>query len=126
MVHIFALKAFTLVLTLINNGPRRPVIKPMTTAPGRTSLGVTFSIRTLPNLREDAVQEENLPWTAASSIAIVTQAHPHDKNVFQSMENFQNGLGFESSKMKRAPPIGAEKAAATPADAPAAMNYLLL
>jgi len=98
----------------------------MTIAPGRTSDGVTFSIRTLPNLRDEAVQEENFPWTAASSIAIVTQAHPQDKNVFQSIENFQNGLGLESSKINSAPPIGAEKAAATPADAPAAMNYLLL
>ena len=121
-----ALNAFTLVLTLINKGPRIPVITPMNIAPGTTSVGVTFSILTLPNLREEAVQEENLPWTAASSIAIVTHAHPHDKNVFHSMENFQNGLGLESSNINKAPPIGAEKAAATPAEAPAAMNYLLL
>jgi hypothetical protein len=42
-------------------------------------------------LRADAVQVENSPWLAASKIAKQKTAIEHDKNVFQRIENFQNG-----------------------------------
>ena len=59
-------------------------------------------------------------------MAMKNTADALDMNVFQSIENFQNGLGCESSKKNRAPPIGAPKATLTPAEAPAAINYLFL
>lgn len=126
LVHNFALCALTLVLTLMNSGPSNPLTIPRITAPNITSVGVTSRILIFPNLREDAVHPSKWPCAAASVNASVTTAKLHDKNVFQSIENFQYVLGLDSSKMKRAPPMGAENAAATPADAPAEMNYLLL
>jgi hypothetical protein len=62
----------------------------------------------------------------ASSNARKNTAIEQVKKVFQSMENFQNGFGFDSSKMNKAPPIGAPKAHATPPEAPAAINCLFL
>ena len=61
-----------------------------------------------------------------SKIAMKNTADELDTNVFHSIENFQNGFGWESSKKNNAPPIGAPKATLTPAEAPAAMNYLFL
>ena len=42
--------------------------------------------------------------------------------VFQIIEKVQNEVGFDISYANRAPPIGAPKAAATPADPPAAIS----
>ena len=42
------------------------------------------------------------------------------KNIFHVSSNDQNEEGRLTSKMKRVPPIGAPKAALTPAAAPAA------
>ena len=50
----------------------------------------------------------------------------HEKNTFQIIVNFQNVFGFDISYAKSAPPMGAPNAALTPAEAPAAMNYLFL
>ena len=47
-----------------------------------------------------------------------------EKNVSQMVRNVQNVVGFESSYVNKAPPIGDPKAALTPADAPAAMKVL--
>ena len=110
----------------MKRGPRRPDIIPRIIAPGRTSLGVMSTTLTAPNLRAEAVQVLNLPWVDASNTAKKNTAIPQEKNVFHNIENFQKGFGLESSKMKRAPPIGAPNAQATPAEAPAAMNYLFL
>lgn len=125
VVQIFALMAFTFVLMLMKKDPNIPLKIPNTTAPTKTSVGVTSSTLTFPNLRDDAVQEENLPLAAASKIAKQKTAIEHDKKVFQRMENFQNGW-FDNSNMNRAPPIGAPNATLTPAEAPAAMSYLFL
>jgi hypothetical protein len=110
----------------MNRGPSKPEITPKIIAPGRTSLGVIFATLTWPNLRADAVQVLNFPCVMASNTARKNTAIEQVKNVFQSIENFQNGLGLESSNMNKAPPIGAPKAQATPAEAPAAINYLFL
>ena len=52
-------------------------------------------------------------------------AKQHETNVLYNKENFHIVQGLVSSKMNKAPPIGALNAALTPAEAPAAMNYLL-
>ena len=91
VVQIFALMAFTLVLMLMKNDPNKPLTIPKTMAPTMTSVGVTSSTLTFPNLRDAAVQESNLPLARASNIARQKTATEHDKNVFQRMENFQNG-----------------------------------
>ena len=44
----------------------------------------------------------------------------------QSMLNVQKVFGLDISYEKRAPPIGAPKAAETPAEAPAAIIYLFI
>ena len=45
-----------------------------------------------------------------------------EKKIFQSTENDQKVFGLETSYANSVPPIGAPKAALTPADVPAAMN----
>ena len=91
VVQIFALIAFTLVLMLMKKDPNKPLKIPKTTAPTMTSVGVTSSTLTFPNLRDDAVQVENLPLATASKMAKQKTAIEHVKNVFQRVENFQNG-----------------------------------
>ena len=125
-VQILARKALTRVLTFTKSGPSSPETIPKIMAPGSTSLGVISSTLTFPNLRAEAVQLLKWPWTDASNTAMKKTAIPQVKNVFQRSENFQNGLCLASSNIKRAPPIGAPKAQATPAEAPAAMNCLFL
>jgi len=48
------------------------------------------------------------------------------KKVLQSMLKSQNVLGLESSYENKVPPMGAPKAALTPADTPAQVNSRLL
>ena len=57
-------------------------------------------------------------WQAANVITDVA----HAMNTFHVTVKVQNVVGFESSYVKRAPPTGEPKAAATPADAPAAIK----
>ena len=99
---------------------------PRIIAPGRTSVGVMLATLICPNFSEAAVHVANFPWRRLSKIAMKKTAEELETNVFQSIENFQKGLGYESSKKNRAPPIGAPNATLTPAEAPAAMNYLFL
>jgi hypothetical protein len=77
-----------------------------------------------PNFNAEAVQLSILPWMAASMIAKENTAEEHEMKVFQRRSNFQNGFGAESSNINNAPPIGAPNATLTPAEAPAAMNFL--
>ena len=46
------------------------------------------------------------------------------KNVIQSISKDQKVVGFDISYENKHPPIGAPKAALTPADIPAAANFL--
>jgi len=52
----------------------------------------------------------------------VKTAVAHEKKIFQSTENRQKVFGLETSYAKSVPPMGAPKAALTPAEAPAAIN----
>ena len=47
------------------------------------------------------------------------------KNTFQIIANLQNVLGLDISYENKVPPIGAPKAALTPAEVPAAIKCLL-
>ena len=97
LVHIFARKALTLVLTLIKNDPKHPLITPKIIAPGITSVGTILATLTVPNLTVEVDQVSNLPCNKPSKKAIVKTAVAQHRNVFHSIENFQYGLGLVSS-----------------------------
>lgn len=65
------------------------------------------------------------PALRAVNTASVNVLIPEQKKILQSILNDQNVVGLETSYANREPPIGAPKAALTPADAPAAINVLL-
>ena len=73
----------------------------------------------------ESVNEKESPKSRDEKTESVKVANEQAKNTLQSILKVQKVFGFEISYPKRAPPIGAPKAALTPADAPAAINYLL-
>jgi len=109
----------------MKNAPKSPLIDPMMTAPRRTYEGVTTSGCALANLSALSLQSIFSPCNKLSKNPIVNTATQHVKKVFQSKANVQTGFPLESSYKNNAPPIGAPKATLTPAEAPAAINYLL-
>jgi len=75
-------------------------------------------------LRALSLQSTFSPCNRLSKKPIVNTAVQQVKKVFQSKLNVQTGFPLESSYKNNAPPIGAPKAQLTPAEAPAAINYL--
>ena len=126
LVEKAPLKALILKLMLMKNAPKSPLIDPMITAPRRTKVGVTTSGYALANFNALSLQSTALPCKRLSKNPIVNTAVQHVKKVFQSNVKVQTGFPLESSYKNNAPPIGAPKATLTPAEAPAAISYLLL
>ena len=110
------------VFTSMKIAPIIPVIEPKIRADGRLEMG-DLSCVTLPNLRTEALERvTSLPWYRFVRIASVSVDIAEAKKTSHSMLNVQKVVGFEISKVKRAPPIGEPKAADTPELAPAAIN----
>ena len=106
--------------------PSRPQITPTITAQRIESIAGD-STATPPNFSSaGATLSDGFPCKHCLNMAQNSTAVEQEKNDFQSTENFQKSFGFDSSYAKRAPPIGAPKAALTPAAIPAATNSLLL
>lgn len=57
---------------------------------------------------------------------IVNVEQQQQKKILHNILKVQKVVGFESSYEKRVPPIGAPKAALTPAEIPPQINSLLL
>lgn len=85
-----------------------------------------------PNLRAEEFrlikpyQPVSLKAKSAENHDSENTAMAHEKKTFHMIENFQNVLDIDISYEKRVPPIGAPKAAATPAEHPAAIKWRLL
>lgn len=122
---IFPLQPLILVLILIKNGPKSPLIIPIIMAPGITEDGVVKFLSATPNFSELSDQSIGFPCKSASKTPRVNVAVEVVMNTFHNSEKFQKGFSNESSYMNKAPPIGAPKAILTPALAPAAMSYRL-
>jgi hypothetical protein len=120
-VQICALKALTLELIFMKNGPRSPEIVPIIKQPGITAIGTFNPVSMEPNLRELSDQSISSPCNSAASVPKVNTATAQVTNTFHNNENVQNGFALLNSYKNNAPPIGAPKAILTPADAPAAM-----
>lgn len=96
-VKIFALQTLILVLILMKNGPRRPLIAPMIIAPGITEVGVVKSLSATPNFRELSDQSIGLPCKRASNTPRVKVAVEVVRKTFHKREKFQKGFIKESS-----------------------------
>jgi len=76
----------------------------------------------LPNFNADpSDKDRGAPKTKDSKIDKVKTAIDVAVKTLQSIVNYQNVLGFESSYIKSAPPIGAPKATLIPHPPPAAI-----
>ena len=114
------------MLTKIKNEPRHPQKAPMTIAAG-ISRSVFSSDSKVPNFKVAAsVKEKGEPVLSAVKIESKKVHIDEPKKTRHSILNVQNVLGLEISYENKDPPIGEPNAAETPADAPAATNYLLI
>ena len=114
-----------LEFTMTKTPPSTPQKAPTIKDPGRTSR-VGGEIFEVPNLRtEDVKSPIGYPFIAVEMIAKVKTERAQDRNTFQTTENLQKVLGLEISKAKSVPPMGAPKAALTPAEVPAAIKLRL-
>jgi hypothetical protein len=95
-------------------------------AAGRSRIELSYSPRE-PNFRVlESVSETGTPLQREERKDSVKVAKVEAAKTLQSMLKVQKVFGLDISYEKRAPPMGAPKAAATPAEAPAAINCLLV
>ena len=121
----FFLITDSLALTLTNSAPSSPAITPISTAAGASERG-EYSIAVFPNLSSEALSRDITPlFFNDSHIPKVKVLIAELMKTLQSIPNVQNVLGFEISYVNKVPPIGAPKAALTPAELPADMNVRL-
>lgn len=73
----------------------------------------------------ESARLSGLPVASEFRIDRVKQAIDVQPNTRHNMLNVQKVFGFEISYENKAPPIGAPNATLTPAEAPAAIIYLL-
>ena len=82
---------------MMNPAPSSPAIAPIIKLPGMASI-VGAVIGVVPNLStEDDILFTYSPPINALKTASVNTAIAHEKNTFQTTENFQKVLGFEIS-----------------------------
>mmetsp|Transcript_6817 Transcript_6817/g.8992 ORF Transcript_6817/g.8992 Transcript_6817/m.8992 type:complete len:209 (+) Transcript_6817:1431-2057(+) len=113
------------VLTKMNSAPKHPEIAPIIKAAGKSVTSLVTWVN-LPNLRiPESDKVTGAPVFKAVKMDKVNVLIPEQKKILQSILNDQKVVGLDTSYAKREPPIGAPKAALTPADAPAAMKVLL-
>ena len=102
--------------------PKTPAKTPVIIAPGIVSI-VGEVIGVVPNFSTaDDIALILSPSKSALNRERLKTAIAQQTKTFQITENFQNVFGFDISYANRAPPIGAPKAADTPADIPAAIK----
>jgi hypothetical protein len=119
---------------MMKYAPKTPQIAPTAMQDGSTLI-VGEITETYPNLRLEALMSNvRIPPS------LISTGKPHIKpqkarentasaqliKTFQIVANLQNVFGLLISYAKSVPPIGAPKAALTPAEVPAAINSLLL
>lgn len=122
------LRAFMRVFTLMKRAPRRPPRTPITIETGMMTYEFPYvsSESWLPNLMVEPLNPSvTLPLARVCRMANTSTATEQQVNVRQTISKVQKTVGFDISYANSVPPIGAPKAALTPADAPAAMIYLL-
>lgn len=106
--------------------PRRPQTAPIMIAAGMSRMELSVS-PSLPNLRaalsySDGGTPSHMELRKDKTNVLRADA----ANTLHSMLKVQKVFGFDISYEKSAPPMGAPKAALTPADAPAATIYLFV
>lgn len=111
--------------TLTKKAPKRPAIAPITMAANPSVMGEDV-ISIVPNFNEPAAVNDSTPpfiiYCQNPRMNVLIAAV---KKTLQSILKLQKVFGLEISYVNRAPPIGAPKAAATPAELPAAINVRL-